>query len=358
MTQDRPAVPHRLVTPSLEVVAPRPETRPPPVANAFDRAVPFGGYRWWYLDGVSDDGRFAVVIIAFVGHVFSPGYYARRGAGGGAADPEAFCALNVAIYRMGRLDRWLPPISWLRDLWTLREYDRDDVVREPARFALRNSAMAWEGDELVVSFDERTAPLGRPLRGRVSLRPAHVFDTEVSLGARARHAWRPVAPVASFELALERPRRLCFSGHGYHDSNSGSEALEAGFSRWSWSRAALDGGTAVLYDVTELDGALSRRGWLFGRDGTVEPFAPSGQSRLRRTRWWLERTMRHDGGRRPRIARVLEDGPFYARSLLETHLAGQSVQAVHEQLDLRRFRRAWVRRLIPYRMWPRSFGPY
>ena len=37
---------------------------------AFDLAVPDRGYRWWYLDAVSDDSRHALVIIAFVGSVF------------------------------------------------------------------------------------------------------------------------------------------------------------------------------------------------------------------------------------------------------------------------------------------------
>ena len=31
----------------------------PPIA--FDQAVPDSGYRWWYVDGVSADGRFGVV---------------------------------------------------------------------------------------------------------------------------------------------------------------------------------------------------------------------------------------------------------------------------------------------------------
>lgn len=38
----------------------------------FDAAVPSGGYRWWYLDGLSDDGRHGLTIIGFAGSVFSP----------------------------------------------------------------------------------------------------------------------------------------------------------------------------------------------------------------------------------------------------------------------------------------------
>ena len=49
----------------------------------FDAAVPPGGYAWWYVDALSDDGRHGLTIIAFIGSVFSP-YYAcarRRGDG-------------------------------------------------------------------------------------------------------------------------------------------------------------------------------------------------------------------------------------------------------------------------------------
>ena len=41
----------------------------------FDAPVPHGGYAWWYVDALSDDGRHGITIIAFIGSVFSP-YYA------------------------------------------------------------------------------------------------------------------------------------------------------------------------------------------------------------------------------------------------------------------------------------------
>ena len=38
----------------------------------FDAPVPPGGYAWWYVDALSDDGRHGLTVIAFVGSVFSP----------------------------------------------------------------------------------------------------------------------------------------------------------------------------------------------------------------------------------------------------------------------------------------------
>ncbi len=76
----------------------------------FERDVPPGGYAWWYLDALSDDGEEAITLIAFVGSVFSP-YYAWSG----RADPLDHTALNVALYarRGGR--------------WTLTERGRGDL---------------------------------------------------------------------------------------------------------------------------------------------------------------------------------------------------------------------------------------
>jgi carotenoid 1,2-hydratase len=50
------------------------------------------------------------------------------------------------------------------------------------------------------------------------------------------------------------------------------------------------------------------------------------------------------------VIQTLEDTPFYARSMLSTRLFGEAVTAVHESLDLDRFRTAWVRALLPFRM--------
>jgi carotenoid 1,2-hydratase len=64
----------------------------------------------------------------------------------------------------------------------------------------------------------------------------------------------------------------------------------------------------------------------------------------------LERQVRADEGQRPRLVRSLEDGPFYARALVETRLAGLPALAMHETLAAERLRRGWVRFLTAFRM--------
>ncbi len=60
----------------------------------FAVAVPPRGYRWWYVDASSDDGAHHLVVIAFVGSVFSPFY--KRAVARGDADPMDYCATLMA----------------------------------------------------------------------------------------------------------------------------------------------------------------------------------------------------------------------------------------------------------------------
>lgn len=173
----------------------------------------------------------------------------------------------------------------------------------------------------------------------------HVFD----LDAVGRHRWWPVSPCARVEVALDSPS-LRWSGHGYLDTNDGDEPLEGGFAEWHWSRATLKGGTAVLYDVTRRGGDQASVALRFDRSGGVQDEDPPATARLPRTRWLVGRETRSDAGHEPAVRHTLEDGPFYARSVLASRLFGESVTAMHESLSLDRFRSPWVQAMLPFRM--------
>jgi carotenoid 1,2-hydratase len=49
----------------------------------------------------------------------------------------------------------------------------------------------------------------------------------------------------------------------------------------------------------------------------------------------------------------MESAPFYARTLISTHLLGQQGLAIHESLSLDRFRSGLVQAMLPFRM-PRA----
>ena len=81
----------------------------------FDCPVPDGGYVWWYIDALSDDGAHGLTLIAFVGSVFSP-YYAWARRRGDREPPESL-----------RTQR--------RPVWTARFALGDDGTRRRAHRA-------------------------------------------------------------------------------------------------------------------------------------------------------------------------------------------------------------------------------
>ena len=244
-------------------------------------------------------------------------------------------SLNVCLYGPGAA-------------WAMTERGRDDLRRDRDAFELARSRVAWEDEALVVRFDERAVPVPRRVRGTVRLRPDAINERAFAIGEG--HCWRPVAPSARIEL--DAPELgLSWRGHGYHDTNWGSEGLEHAFRRWDWSRARRPGGgCSILYDVERRDGSDEVLALRFGSSGEVDTFAPPPRAPLRRGLWGVRRSVRCDGGKGARIVRSLEDAPFYTRAELHSRLCGEDVVGVHETFDGDRFASAWVKGLLPFRM--------
>jgi len=272
--------------------------------------------------------------------VFSPYYaWARRR---GSADPLNHCAFNIALYGP-------------RSRWTMTERGASQVHREASSLCIGPSEMRWTGSALEMDLHEIGAPLPRRVRGKIRLIPSALSARAFALDDAGLHTWTPFAPRARVEVALSQPQ-LHWSGIGYFDSNTGAEPLENAFAAWTWSRASLPKDTIVLYDVSARaspgTGAAAERSLAlrFAANGAVEEIAPPALGELPMTRWRTSRHTRADPGEEVRLLKTLEDAPFYSRSLLSTCLLGKRTEAIHESLNLDRFRRAWVQCLLPFRM--------
>jgi phytoene dehydrogenase-like protein len=203
--------------------------------------VPDGGYRWWYLDALSDDGSQALTIIAFIGSVFSPWYASARRRG--TAPAEDFCSVNAAFYTP-RGKRW-----------AMTERGASALSRSVDHLQIGPSALHWQNGCLTIDLDELTVPLPGRLRGKVTLQAETGVGSARALHPNGRHFWQPLAPLARIDVHMTQPN-LRWQGEAYMDSNWGSEPLEAAFSRWHWSRAKMaDGSCAVLYNTVNLDGS-------------------------------------------------------------------------------------------------------
>jgi len=273
-----------------------------------------------------------MTLIAFIGSVFSP-YYAWAKV---PADPENFCAMNVALYGFS-------------PRWAMTERRRHALRRSADYLQIGPSSLRWDGTSLVAEVDEICTPIPRRLRGRIRLTPEAIQPWTFTLDAAGRHRWRPIAPGARIEVKFEKPA-VAWSGRAYFDTNDGDRALGEDFSSWHWSRTAGPAGSKIFYDVTRLGGEAFGLALEIDQAGQAREFVPPPVQKLAGTLWRVKRRTRADAGFLPRVIKTLEDAPFYARSHILTKIAGVESEAIHESLSLDRFSKNWVRVLLPFRM--------
>jgi carotenoid 1,2-hydratase len=298
-----------------------------------------GGYAWWYVDALSDDGVHGLTMIAFVGSVFSP-YYAWSN----WADPLQHCAINVALYRLdGRGGRW-----------AMTERGAKHITRTPSFFRVGPSSLTWQNGDLIARIDEITMPIPSRLRGTIRITPQLMTTSQVVLSARGNHVWRLLAPRARVAVDFAAPR-LSWSGDGYFDANQGDEPLERAFVNWHWGRAHAGECTHLYYDVHRRNLSQSRLALDIDSAGNLSQIANPPTTDLPTTFWRIARKAWHDQGTQIKVIKTLEDTPFYARSALITKLDGQTVTMMHESLDLDRLKNPVVRAMLPFRMPRASF---
>ncbi len=302
----------------------------------FSESINSGGYLWWYLDGISDDGKHGITLIAFVGSVFSP--YYRRALKRGAADPEDHVAINVALYGPG-------------GRWCMTERGKRQLNRSKEHFTVGPSTLAWNDQgALGVTINERATPIPRSMRGSIRITPQALTGASFALDDAGLHHWRPIAPACRIEVEFDEPG-LCWSGSGYLDSNRGERLPEHDFVDWDWSRAPARDGTAILYDIRRRVGGRKVLALDIGPDGKVSNFDPPPQHPLPPGRIWrAHRAIQCEDGFAPQVVETLEDTPFYTRSIVRTKLMGETVTSFHESLMLDRLKYPVVQQMLPFRM--------
>jgi carotenoid 1,2-hydratase len=233
----------------------------------------------------------------------------------------------------------------------MTERGSNSVERNAEHFRVGPSQLTWRGDHLEIDLNEISVPLPQRVRGTVRVYPDALCSYVNALDDQGKHRWGPIAPCARIEVDLVKPG-LRWQGNAYLDSNEGDEPVTVPFKTWDWSRARLaDGSTAVIYDVTQLNGARTLLAERFKPDGSWESFqAASKREALPSTLWRINRGVRSDTGTNSSVIETLEDTPFYARSLLQTQLLGEQVTAVHETIEPPRLKSRAVQMMLPFRM--------
>ncbi len=270
--------------------------------------------------------------------MFSPWYRLARRHGGG--DPENHVTMNVALYGRGG------------KRWAMTERGRNTLSRDADNLQIGPSSLRWDGTSLTAEIEEVTAPLPSRLRGTMKLHPAGLATHEVALDGVGRHRWSPIAPGARVEVCLRKPD-LRWRGTAYFDTNAGDEPLEDGFVSWDWCRAPLRDGMAVLYHGTRRDGAQFCTTLRYDADGAACDIEAPKLAAMKPGFWGVKRSTLADAGSAPRVVQVLEDAPFYTRSVIASRVLGEDVTAVHESVSLDRFVQPWVQVMLPFKA-PRS----
>lgn len=280
---------------------------------------------------MSDDGRHGLSVIAFIGSVFSP-YYAWSG----RKDPYDHIAINVALY--GPKARW-----------AMTERGKGALDDGPDHFSVGPSALHWEGDTLVIDVNEVTVPLPSRLKGQIRFTPDVGQPTPFALDTSARHHWWPYAPFGRIEAEFDKPG-LSWRGHGYADTNTGTTALEADFSGWTWSRASTDDGAVIFYEPQERSGAHQIIAIHVDATGNVTTIDVPPRVDLKKGFWGVARDTRSEDPGKTRITETFVDAPFYTRDALQMVLGGKPCPAVHESLNLDRFASPIVKLMLPFKM--------
>ncbi len=299
---------------------------------SFTRPVPRRGYQWWYIDASSDDGQEHLVIIAFVGSVFSP-FYARA-CRRYEANPMDYCAINAALYN-SRGKRWV-----------LSEKTRHQVKREDQRFEIGDSSLTFTDNGLDIIIADRGVPLPRKVAGRIAVRPKFTTDpalAQLQLDPNQRHQWWPYAPHCEVEVSFDQPHWR-WSGKGYFDTNRGSEPLHEGFETWNWSRSHQGNATDLTYNATSSGGQQKQLALSIDDSGTLSQGEVAPVQHLRRGLWGMKGQI-HLQQPVTQVT-MLEDTPFYTRSMIQT---ADRRSVMHESLSLQRFRQPWVQFLLPFK---------
>jgi carotenoid 1,2-hydratase len=272
--------------------------------------------------------------------VFSPYYTLARhkaAKNGTSADPANHCAINIGLYGKGS------------KRWSMTERGRAQLHVSADSLTIGPSSMVWDGTSLTIKFDEITVPFPRRIKGTLKLFPNALTSEMHTLNPDGNHYWWPIAPVSRVEVNLDHPS-LKWSGNAYFDHNRGDTPLADGFRTWTWSRAPLSNGAVVLYDGLRKNGNPFLLGLRFDKKGGVEAIEPPPLSALPRSKWLIPRSTRSEVGSPAKLIDTLEDTPFYARSVVAAHMAGENVIAVHESMSVDRFDTTLVQMMLPFRM--------
>jgi carotenoid 1,2-hydratase len=234
--------------------------------------------------------------------------------------------------------------------FTMTDRGTSALRTSPDTFTVGPSSLHWNGTDLIIDINEVSSlPLISRVRGQITVTPSAITNVELPLTRDGAHIWRPFAPVSRINVDLEA-KGWQFTGHGYFDSNFGTRPLETDFSYWTWGRYPTRAGATCFYDATRRDGTALEAAVAFSDTGKAQTITAPPRTGFKRTLWALRRETRADTGTTPKQIKPMLDAPFYSRSIVQTQISGETVQGVHEALDLNRYANPLLKPMLAVRV--------
>lgn len=303
-----------------------------------------GAYEWWYVDALSADGKWGVVVILFRGMPMSPTYLHNP------SHMHAGCA--VSVYHNGaRL-----AFSFTEQPLASASYASDEVrvQMEGASIVVDEKGHLMASVEMPCDADGRRVAV--TLTGQ-STRSTDPVPTDLS----ERHAWVLARPRMQAKASIKLMEGSAvvvdhmFETIGYHDHNLGVRAMHHDFTDWYWGRVHCPDRTIVFlstprstdttHEVYEIDDAgvptpwhdveitygktfITTMGLLCSRHITLRGISPI--------------TGPHEVICTNSVA--CEDSPFYQRYLSDWYIDGMAVgKGMSEYMNVARMKSAWIR---------------
>ena len=305
-----------------------------------------GGFAWWYVDLVDEQGN-GVVLIWSWGLPFLPAWMSRVRSSEPAA-PGDRPSLNIVTYAQGTPNFYL-----------LQEYPPSACRwHDDGRFQFGDSTIATttHGDQrrMTAELDCPVPGTSDRLQGTLTLE-GPIVSEHLTQQDPSPHRWTPICTAVTGEMNLRCGALQLVSGRAraYHDRNASPHDLETlGIDHWIWGRVPYGEGERIYYLLWPSDGGEPRAiGLTIGADGVATRTETLTVELLSRSRgwfgmpWWRRVRLTEDGEpwaviqHRP----PMDDGPFYLRfhTEVETDLGraigvGEAVRP--SRIDLARHR--------------------
>jgi hypothetical protein len=240
-----------------------------------------GGYEWWYFDALSDDGKYALVVIFFLGTPMSP--YYKAVVDGKNPVPMDWCGVFVSLHELIPAGSAIAspagvrrfPAEWREIAYAYNILRKGTFATDSVDIGIGRSR-CWRDEAGVWHLDLHEKGLwGEELNVALTFTAVGPGIDREPLGGEDGHSWVCVAPSCQVSGVIDCPVRdyIKFVGEGYHDHNFGRLPW-LGVEIWYWGRGTVRGPAGryrLIYYVTQFtDGReMERLLFVFSESGAT-----------------------------------------------------------------------------------------